>query len=150
MDKYQKKEMETAIWFLIGLVGMIISFIIVNYYITIVFILYILFIWSFYEIQHRRNPYKLDPDDIRELKEKLEKEDIKDFIKDKFTNKGMNVSKISRKLDKEFDIELLVPRGPTFRHFKSDELYEKMIEILGFKTEEEYGRALRKKFFKNS
>jgi len=150
MDKYQKKEIEVSIWFLIGLVGIFISFTIGNFYITIVFILFILFMVSFYKIQHRRNPYKLDPDDIRELKEKLEKEDIKDFIKDKFTNKGMNVSKISRKLDKEFNIELLIPRGPDFGHFKSDELYEKMLEILGFKTDEEYGRTLRKKFFKNS
>lgn len=150
MDKYRKKEIEFSICFLPGMVGIFISFTIGNFYITIVFILYILFIWSFCKIQHRRNPYKLDPDDIRELKEKLEKEDIKDFIRDKFTNKGKNVSKISRKLDKEFDIELLVPRGPAFGHFKSDELYYKMLEILGFKTAEEYGRALRKRFFKNS
>lgn len=150
MDKYQKKEMEFSIWCLIGLVGFVISSIIGKYYIGIGFILYLLFMVSFYKIQHRRNPYKLDPDDIRELKEKLEKEDIKDFIKDKFTNKGMNVFKISRKLDKEFDIELLIPRGPDFGNFKSHELAEKMLEILGFKTDEEYGRALRKKFFKNS
>lgn len=44
-------------------------------------------------------------------------------------------------LPEHINIELLVPRGPDFGHFKSDELYEKMLKILGFKTDEEYGRA---------
>ena len=141
MDKYRKKEVRYFLYILPVPVGIIISLIIQNVLVGICGILYLLMVGCYYEIQQHMHPYKENPDEIRELKEKLENDDIIEFIKDGFVKKGMTIYKISRKLDEKYNIELLIPRGHKFGNFKSEELIEKMLEILGIKTEAEYGRA---------
>ena len=85
-------------------------------------------------ISKKKYPNTEDPEEIKNLQEFIEKDKVKILIRMFYYGFAMDVKEIGWKLEKKFKIELHYPRGNKVLELKSPILYEKMVNILGFKS----------------
>jgi len=82
----------------------------------------------------KKDPYIEDPEEIKKLAEFLELDKVKKSIRTLYYGFVMDVKEIGLKLEKEFKIDLLYTRGNKALELKSPILYDKIANILGFKS----------------
>jgi len=85
----------------------------------------------------KKYPNITDPEEIKMLKELLEKKEIKDYTQYLHYVKHMNVLKIAHKIEKKFKIKLHHKWGRLAGEIKNG-LDDKISEILGYKNYKDY------------
>ncbi|MFX1295647.1 MAG: hypothetical protein ACFFD2_12450 [Promethearchaeota archaeon] len=90
-----------------------------------------------------KHPYIENLEEVKELKQNLEKEDVKKIIRNLFYDHNRNVYEIGWMIEKNLNIKLHIEKGLQAGEIKSVSLYLKIDEILGTNTQEFWKSIIR-------